>query len=106
MVETTDEKGFVEDREATLKEVELKVNQNNPEQVDKVIFHTAGGKVTWKPKLDKTSYEGGFKIAKKVPMEKDMLPDLFKQMAMQCNEKGQVQIKLAYNYWKTEVDGE
>jgi len=100
-----EEKGFIEDRETTITEIELKVNRNNEEQVDKIIFHRPDGKITWKPKITKESYEGGFKVVKQVAMERDMLPKKLTEMAMICSEQQRCKAKVSYNWWKTEMDG-
>lgn len=104
MPEEEKDKGYVEGAEAILKEVELKVNRHNDEQVDKVIFHTDGGDITWKPKREKTGFEGGFKVVKSIPMEKDLLPKKLIEMANLCHDNGQLKIKVFYNWWKTEQD--
>lgn len=100
-----EEKGFIEDREKTITEIELKVNRNNEEQVDKIIFHSADGKITWKPKVTKETFEGGFKVVRQVCMERELLPKKLVEMAQICSEQGSCKAKVAYNWWKTEQDG-
>ena len=105
MVEDQKDKGFAKDVETTLKEIELKVNRNNEDVIDKVTFKTSGGDITWKPKIAKTAYEGGFKVNKTVPMERDMLPKKMVELANITSDKGPVKLKICYNWWKTEQDG-
>ena len=106
MVEEKKDKGYVDGSEMTIKEVVLKVNRNNDQEVEKVIFEaTEDKKITWKPKVEKSSYQGGFKVLHTVPMERDMLPKKLQEMAMICSEKGQCKVKAFYNWWETEQDG-
>ena len=100
-----DKKGFVDGKETVIKEVELKVNRNNEEQVDKIIFHKADGNITWKPKITKESFEGGFKVTKQVAMERDILPKKLVEIANICSEKGTCKVKASYNWWETNADG-
>jgi len=106
MEKQEDEKGFVESREKTITEVELLENKYNPEQIDKLIFHCSDGNITWKPRLTKSSYEGGFKVSKSVAMEKGLVPELVTKIAQLANEKGSIKVLVAYNYWVTMKDGE
>jgi len=104
-VEEQKNKGFAKDIVTVLKEIELKVNQYNKEQIDKLTFKTAGGDITWKPKQVKTSYEGGIKVVSKIPMEKGFLPEKLVKMANLLQDQGTVKLKVSYNWWKTEQDG-
>ena len=99
------EKGFIEDREKVITEVELIENRLNSQQIDKLIFASADGNITWKPKHTTHSYEGGIKVTKTVPMEKDLIPKLVQQIALESNEKGAVKVIVAYNYMVVEKDG-
>ena len=106
MVEINEEKGFVENVETTIKEVELQVNQHNEEQINKIVVKTGGGNITWKPKVKKESFEGGFKVVRAVPMEKPFIPKILTEIATLCTDKGQIRAKVSYTYWKTEKDGQ
>jgi len=109
MVEEKKEKEFVKAQEMQLNEVELKVNRQNDEQVDKIIFHMSHMDrkidITWKPKISKDSFEGGFKVNKIIPMERGLLPKKLVEMATQCSEKGHCKVKVNYHVWNTEQDG-
>ena len=100
-----DKKGFVEDKEIVITEVELKVNRNNEDQVDKVIFHSNNGIITWKPKITKETYEGGFKVVKQIPMERDMLPKKLIEIAIISSEQKECKVIACYNWWETEAEG-
>lgn len=106
MVEEQKDKGFVEDREVTVSTIELKVNRNNEEVIDKITLETNKGNITWKPKVSKTTYEGGFKVLNVVSMEKDLIPKILQEIAAISNERGTCKVKLSYTWWKTEQDGE
>ena len=106
MVEEQKEKGFVKDREITVTEVELKVNRNNAQAIDKITFICGTGNITWKPSVSKINYEGGFKVESKVSMERDMIPKKLSEIAMICSEQKECKVKASYNWWKTEQDGQ
>jgi len=101
-----EERGVIKDREVVLKEIEIKTNPHNPEQIDKIIFSTDGGNITWKPKYTKSSYEGGIKITSTVPMEKGVLPPKLLELARAISDQGQIRVKACYEYWKTMADGQ
>jgi len=105
MVEEKKDKGFVTGAEVTLKEIELKVNRANEEQVDKITFKTDKGDITWKPKVHKNTYEGGFKVQKTKAMERDYLPAKLKKMAEMLADRGQLKVNVNYHWWNTEQDG-
>lgn len=98
------ENGFVDGREKIITEVELIENRNNSEQIDKIIFHAKDGNVTWKPKINKSSFEGGFKVTKKIQMEKGFVPKIVQQIAIEANEKGSIKVIASYNYMVVEKD--
>ena len=111
MVEEQKEKDFVKAAELQVNEIELKVNRNNEDMIDKVIFHTTGVgavklDITWKPKIVKDSFEGGFKVSKTVAMERGALPKKLMEIAMICSEKGHCKVKANYHVWNTEKDGQ
>ncbi len=111
MVEEKKEKDFVKAAELQVNEVELKVNRNNEDMVDKVIFHALGKgdvklDITWKPKIVKETFEGGFKVSKTVPMERGLLPEKLMEIAALCSEKGHCNVKANYHVWNTEKDGQ
>ena len=99
------EKGYIEDREKVITEVELIENKFNSQQIDKLIFAAKDGNITWKPKHTTHSYEGGIKVTKTVPMEKDLIPELVTKIALESNEKGAVKVIVAYSYMVVEKDG-
>ena len=100
-----EKKGFVDGVEVIVSTVEVKTNQRNNQQIDKITLITNKGNITWKPKCNKVEFQGGFKIINTVPMELDLLPPKLNEIAMACNEQGQCKVKIYYSYWETEQDG-
>lgn len=100
-----DVKKYVENAEIIVSEVQIKVNQRNEQQVDKLTFVSDKGNITWKPKLQKSQFQGGLKVIRTVPMEMDLLPKKLREIGMICQEKGHCKLKVCYTLWETEADG-
>lgn len=100
-----EKKEFIEGAEVIVSTVELKMNSRNPDSIDKVTFISDKGNITWKPKIQRSHYEGGFKVTETVAMEKDFIPEKLSNIAQIANETGKVKLKVCYHTWQTEMDG-
>ncbi len=100
-----DEKKYVENVEVVVTEVQVKTNQRNEQKVDKLTFVTDKGNITWKPKQEKSQFQGGLKVISTIPLEMDLLPKKLHKIGIACQEKGHCKMKVCYTLWETEVDG-
>lgn len=99
------EKDFASDIEIEITKVNVKAKHETGE-VSKVEFETNKGKITWKPKAEKTEMVRGIAKQTIAPCLFDDLPEKVFEIAREANDKGLVRVKASYSIWNTEKDGE
>lgn len=86
--------------------VEVFEGKDEPGSVGKISFITDGGSITWKPKVDRSVYQEGFKVTTQTKATMDELPDNVKEMAKTTTEKGFCNVKAVYMVWDKMQDGQ
>lgn len=97
------EKEYIEGAEIKITQVEC--NTDNGEEIKKIIFTTNKGNITYKPKMLKEEFREGIKMNMVKPCSFESLPNIIKQIAKTCQQKGTCLVNVAYNVWNTEKDG-
>ena len=103
----TDEKQqneFAEKVEVTLKNI--RVDMFDGEAIKKITFETDKGNVTWKPKVDKKTFQGGLELHNLEAMKITAIPDKLAKMASGVQDEGTVDLEICYAIFNKEVDGE
>ncbi len=98
------EREYVNDVEIEVSSISLQAGKN-PAEIEKVIFETEKGNITYKPKIDKEERVDGFKIASKAAPCVDDLPKNLKELNVELNKAGTIKVKATYQVWNTEMDG-
>ncbi len=100
-----EEKEFVNDAEIVVSKVLLETNPKEPEEVNRVVMETEKGRITYKPKIEKTEFRDGFQITRKQPCKYTEMPLLLLDIAKQIQKTSRCKVKASYNVWNTEQDG-
>lgn len=101
---TNEDKGFNTDIEVSINAIEEQVNAYD--EIEKIIFGTSKGNITYKPKTESVEFRDGIKRKKLVKAKHEDLPEFVKKLGNLINSNGNAKVLVAYNYWKTEKDGE
>lgn len=89
--------------------ISVKVNANNPkneEEVQKVIFETTKGSISFKPKVDTVSMRNGLEVHKQELCMINDLPAIITDIAKIVTTKGKCKLHATYQIWNTQTDGE
>jgi len=67
--------------------------------ISKLKISTSIGSVTWKPKVDESTYQDGFKVTKKTQARIGDIPNSIKSIAKSTSEKGSIKVKAVFMEW-------
>ena len=90
----------------TLTKIKAELNNKNPNLVDRFVFVTSKGDITYKLKDVVTAYVGGIETSKIESVNITKIPDSIKDMAKNLNENGKIELEICYAILTKEIDGE
>jgi hypothetical protein len=106
-MEEKKEKDYVEGVDIRISDIEVKTNRTEPEKVEKVIFSTNKGNISYKPKAIVTEHRKGLSIKRQDQVLIDDLdPKIIEIAEKIVSSAGGVLVKASYHIWNTEKDGE
>ncbi len=98
---------FVKDVIVTLTAIEVEMNQNEPDEINRIRFKTIEkGDITWKPKTKLEEFRYGLKVISKVPVILSQMPKKLKEMGDILQKNPDLKIKVNYTVMQGEQDGE
>ena len=83
--------------------IELEMEANF---IRRVVMTTSKGRITYKPKTQRTEYLNGFKTIKTDSIKLDEMPDILLDINNKVKENGVCKAKGTYMLMETEMDGE
>lgn len=102
----TDEKDYVEGIQLKVVGIKVLTNPYNDLEVRKVVIDTEKGPITHKPKMEVSEFRNGIEYLTIKPAIADKLPAKLVEIGNIISKMGSCDVKVCYNIWKTEKDGE
>jgi len=95
---------FAKQVEIIVRKISVKLDRGG-EFVEKIIFESDKGNITFKPKIERIEWRKGIEVISSSQAKFDELPDKLSQFSTIANEKGFVKLIASYTVWNTEKDG-
>lgn len=97
---------IIKDREVRIGEVNVQPFYNDAERVQRIVFKTDQGDITFKPKMLEEEHRGGIKYTKLVHCKVDELPEIVKRIGVLIASRGLTITKATYMAGTMEKDGQ
>jgi len=102
----TDEKKYIEGITLKVTSIQVITNPYDDQEIVKVIFETPKGNISHKPKMKVSEFRNGIEFLAVKPCTVDKMHTKILEVGKEIQNKGSANVKMCYNTWKTEKDGE
>jgi len=102
----TDEKKYIDGITLKVTGVQVITNPYDEQEIQKVIFETAKGNISHKPKMKVSEFRNGIEFLTVKSCTVDKMHPKILEIGLEIKNKGGANVKMCYNTWKTEKDGE
>jgi hypothetical protein len=97
---------FIKEVPVTITGIEVETNPQEVLEVKRIKFITDKGDITFKPKVEKETYQDGMKILSTVPVNTNEIPEEIRAVAKTIQTKGSIKMLVNYTLMKTMQDNE